>query len=273
MPCPPDGAFFVGKIAFCHRACYTEFKESCEVSDVKCPVCCESFTGTRCPRCGMRVSGSEDRLFSGEQPRPASRQAVRTVQKQPVRRTGKISSQEWARRQQAAADRTDNRVFIGVIVFLMVVVIAKAIPLIMAEVSAAPQPEPVAPASEIVYDSPYTGLELELEDWAASEGLDTLFFYMEDEEVMNGSLYLPEAMSLAEQAAAGDGAALERWNEMAAQCLTFYQDARQQMDDLGRSQMPLNVWLADSDSGDLLLSVDQDGIWYNYYEDLLAEQS
>ena len=240
---------------------------------MKCPVCCESFTGTRCPHCGMRISGSEDRLFSREQPRPASRQAVRTVQKQPVRRTGKISSQEWARRQKASTDRTGSRILIGVIICFMIFMLAQLISAAVEVSSEAPQPEPVAPASENVYDSPYANLELELEDWAASEGLDTMFFYMEDEEVMNGSLYLPEAMALAEQAAAGDGAALERWNEMATECLTFYQDARQQMDDLGRSRMPLNVWLADSDSGDLLLSVDQDGIWYNYYEDLLAEQS
>ena len=238
---------------------------------MKCPVCCESFTGTRCPHCGMRISGSEDRLFSGEQPRPASRQAVRTAQKQPVRRNGKISLTALERRRTAG--RKSQRVLLGMVGIFVAIIVISFLPLLLKEESFTPEPEPVAPASENVYDAPYANLELELEDWAASEGLDTIFFYMEDEEVMNGSLYLPEAMSLAEQAASGDGAALERWNEMATECLTFYQDARQQMDDLGRSRVLLNVWLADSDSGDLLLSVDQDGIWYNYYEDLLAEQS
>lgn len=237
---------------------------------MKCPVCCEVFTGERCPHCGMRVSGSEERLFSGEQPRPASRQAARPMQKQPVRRSGKISLAALERRQEV--DRKSRRLLLWVVGLFLVVMVASFLPLLLKENSFVPQPEPVAPASEIAYDSPYDHLETEMENWAAENGWDTLFFYMEEDDVMNGSLSLADVAALAESAAAGDEAALARWNEAADQCASFYQAAREKMDAVGRTKMPLNAWLSDEDSGELVLAMDEDGVWYSYYEELLAEQ-
>lgn len=224
---------------------------------MKCPVCCESFTGDRCPHCGMRVSGSEERLFSAEPSRPAAR---------PVRRDGKISLAAWERRQ--AANRNSRRVLSWVAVLFVVMVAASFLPMLLQDEGFGPEPEPVAPASEVVYDSPYEDLEWDLEEWAAQEGWDTLFFYMPEDEIMNGSLHLEEVQALAESAAAGDADALDRWGRAEEQCAAFYQAARAQMDALGRTKMPLNAWLADADSGELVLAMDESGVWYSYYEEL-----
>ena len=42
--------------------------------------------------------------------------------------------------------------------------------------------------------------------------------------------------------------------------------------DDGRGKMLLTAWLSDYESGNLVLAMDEDGIWYSYYEDLVAGQ-
>lgn len=40
---------------------------------------------------------------------------------------------------------------------------------------------------------------------------------------------------------------------------------------MGQAELPLTAWLADADSGELLLGVDSYDIWYSYYDELLNE--
>ena len=54
-------------------------------------------------------------------------------------------------------------------------------------------------------------------------------------------------------------------------CRNFYDECRVQLDDMGQAELPLTAWLADADSGELLLGVDSYDIWYSYYDELLNE--
>ncbi len=276
-----DRAFFVEEIAFFTVACYTEFKKWREVIDVKCPVCCENFSGERCPHCGMRVGKNlESRLFSGESSFSAQKVPERPVQKTPVRlqqnapmraanRRGKVSLAALERRQEAG--RKTRRAMLWVVGISVTIMLLSLLSALFEESSMAPQPEEV-PADSYVYDSTYTDLEIAMEDWAADRSWDALFFYVEEDDTMNGSLYLEDLELLAEQAAAGDEEALARWQEAEDQCEVFYEASREYLDDDGRGKMLLTAWLSDYESGNLVLAMDEDGIWYSYYEDLVAGQ-
>lgn len=219
---------------------------------MKCPVCCENFSGERCPHCGMRISGSQQPLFSGEDAGP-------------VVRNGKVSLAALERRQESG--RRTRRVLLTIVGVFVVIVLLGFLPLLLN--TASPVPEPVR--AEDQADAWITNLELDLEQWAQDSGKNAIFFYMEDPECINGVLDQEGLLHLAEQAAAGDTDALAAWYEAEDLCRNFYDECRVQLDDMGQAELPLTAWLADADSGELLLGVDLYDIWYSYYDELLNE--